>query len=191
MPTPRSAGVVTRSRLRRSRLTFLIFYLPSFCLKSSHFSPLGCGVSHARGDLRAPVIRLAAAGVPPRFGPVPQTARPRTARISVRLLVGGFLIYFGGSDMKKTVSSPRRPAPSAPPPQYPLSQLRVGDSARIKRLAASPEVSRRLREMGLRENQDIRLLSRNFSLICQVSNARIGLSTRLGDDIFVEKLNAA
>ena len=93
--------------------------------------------------------------------------------------------------MKKTATStPRRPE-SARAPQLPLSQLGTGERARIMRLTAAPDVSRRLREMGLRENQDIRLLSRNFSLICQVCNTRVGLSTRLGDSIFVEKLNAA
>ena len=91
--------------------------------------------------------------------------------------------------MKKTVSAPQCLAGCSNAAQCPLSQLQVGDLARIKRLAGAPEVSRRLREMGLRENQDIRLLGRNFSLICQVCNTRVGLSTRLGDSIFVEKLN--
>jgi ferrous iron transport protein A len=73
-------------------------------------------------------------------------------------------------------------------PLCPLSEVRAGDSVRIKQLSASPEVSSRLREMGFCEEQRIKLLSRNPSLICQVCNARLGLSSQLADLIWVEKI---
>jgi len=50
----------------------------------------------------------------------------------------------------------------------------------------SPEVRRRLQEMGVREKQKIRLLMRHGSYVCQVCNARLGLSAALADRIMVE-----
>lgn len=69
-----------------------------------------------------------------------------------------------------------------------LSEVQAGDSVRIKQLSASPEVSTRLREMGFCEEQRVKLLSRNPNLICQVCNARLGLSSQLADLIWVEKI---
>ena len=69
-----------------------------------------------------------------------------------------------------------------------LSEVKAGDSVRIKQLSASPEVSSRLREMGFCEEQRVKLLSRNPNLICQVCNARLGLSSQLADLIWVEKI---
>ena len=69
-----------------------------------------------------------------------------------------------------------------------LSEVQAGDSVRIKQLSASPEVSSRLREMGFCEEQRVKLLSRNPNLICQVCNARLGLSSQLADLIWVEKI---
>ena len=59
---------------------------------------------------------------------------------------------------------------------------------RIKQLSASPEMTKRLRELGFCEEQRIKLLSRNPNLICEVCNARLGLSSKLGDLIWVEKI---
>jgi len=70
----------------------------------------------------------------------------------------------------------------------PLSHISTGVDVRIKQLAASPEVTHRLREMGFCEEQKIKLLSRQSSLICQVCNARLGISTRLAEKILVEPL---
>jgi Fe2+ transport system protein FeoA len=70
----------------------------------------------------------------------------------------------------------------------PLSEVQAGDSVRIKQLSASPEVSSRLRELGFCEEQRVKLLSRNPNLICQVCNARLGLSSQLADLIWVEKI---
>jgi Fe2+ transport system protein FeoA len=57
---------------------------------------------------------------------------------------------------------------------------------RIKRLNAPPEVMRRLRELGFCEDRQIKLLSRHVNLICQVCNARFGLSRQLAEGIVVE-----
>ena len=75
-----------------------------------------------------------------------------------------------------------------PAPLCPLSEVQAGTFVRIKQLTASPEVTSRLRELGFCEEQRIKLLSNNPNLICQVCNARLGLSTQLAGLIWVEKL---
>lgn len=45
--------------------------------------------------------------------------------------------------------------------------------------------------MGFCEEQKIKLLARHSSVICQVCNARLGISTQLADDIMVETIPAA
>ena len=71
----------------------------------------------------------------------------------------------------------------------PLSNVNTGVAVRIKQLSAPPEVTHRLREMGFCEEQKIKLLSRHSNLICQVCNARLGISTRLAEKILVEPLS--
>jgi len=73
-------------------------------------------------------------------------------------------------------------------PLCPLSEVRAGTSVRIKQLSASPEMSKRLRELGFCEEQRLKLLSRNPNLICQVCNARLGLSSQLAGLIWVEPI---
>jgi Fe2+ transport system protein FeoA len=46
----------------------------------------------------------------------------------------------------------------------------------------------RLREMGFCEEQKVTLLSRQSNLICQVCNARLGISAQLAEGIMVETL---
>ena len=70
----------------------------------------------------------------------------------------------------------------------PLSRISTGVDVRIKQLSAPPEVTHRLREMGFCEEQKIKLLSRQSSLICQVCNARLGISKRLAEGILVEQI---
>ena len=70
----------------------------------------------------------------------------------------------------------------------PLSRVPVGAAVRIKQLAAPPEVTHRLREIGFCEEQRIRLLSRHSTVICQVCNARLGISAQLAESILVEAL---
>lgn len=60
----------------------------------------------------------------------------------------------------------------------------------IKRLATSPDLSDRLRELGFCEEQRIRLLARDSNYICQVCNARLGISQELADAILVEPLSS-
>lgn len=70
----------------------------------------------------------------------------------------------------------------------PLSRVNTGVAVRIKQLSTPPEVTHRLREMGFCEEQKIKLLSRHSNLICQVCNARLGISSRLAEKIIVEPL---
>jgi Fe2+ transport system protein FeoA len=58
----------------------------------------------------------------------------------------------------------------------------------IKELPASADVSHRLREMGLGEEQKIRLVSHAANIICQVCNARLGISKELAEKIMVRPL---
>lgn len=68
----------------------------------------------------------------------------------------------------------------------PLSRVKAGSVVCIKQLAASPEMRVRLREMGFGEKQIVKLLSRQTNLICQVCNARLGISEKLAETILVE-----
>ena len=72
----------------------------------------------------------------------------------------------------------------------PLSQVKAGTVVCIKQLDASPEVRDRLRELGFGEKQIVKLLSRQSSLICQVCNARLGISEELANTIMVEPVRA-
>jgi Fe2+ transport system protein FeoA len=71
----------------------------------------------------------------------------------------------------------------------PLSHVEAGTVVCIKQLTAQPDVIGRLREMGLGEEQRVRLVSRHPSLICQVCNARVALSQDLAKAILVEPLS--
>jgi len=70
----------------------------------------------------------------------------------------------------------------------PLSSVKTGSVVCIKKLAASPELRTRLREMGFGEQQRIKLVSRQSNIICQVCNARLGISKRLAESILVEAM---
>jgi Fe2+ transport system protein FeoA len=91
-------------------------------------------------------------------------------------------------DAKPSPNLARKGCPH--PGLCPLNKVRVGRSARIKQLSASPEVSRRLREMGFCEEQQIKLLGHESNLICEVCNVRLGISARLAASIWVELLPA-
>ena len=71
----------------------------------------------------------------------------------------------------------------------PLTQVPPGTVCRVKQVLASPEMTLRLREMGFCEEQKIKLLAQQRTLICQVCNARLGLSERLAETILVEPLS--
>jgi Fe2+ transport system protein FeoA len=68
----------------------------------------------------------------------------------------------------------------------PLSFVRAGVAVRVKQLCAAPEVQNRLRELGLGEDQIIKLLTSSTNFICQVCNARLAISEQLARLIMVE-----
>ena len=72
----------------------------------------------------------------------------------------------------------------------PLSRVQAGVAVRVKRLCAAPEVQNHLREIGLGEDQIIRLLTNRTNFICLVCNARLAISERLAQLIFVEPVAA-
>jgi Fe2+ transport system protein FeoA len=71
----------------------------------------------------------------------------------------------------------------------PLSRIRVGSVVCIKQLSTSPDMTDRLRELGLGEEQRIKLLSCDSNYICQVCNARLGISEKLAEAILVEAVS--
>ena len=73
----------------------------------------------------------------------------------------------------------------------PLSKVPVGMRVRIRQHLGSPEIVRRLREIGFCEDQVIKLLSCQANVICQVCNARLGVAMQLADSIMVEPLPLA
>ncbi len=79
----------------------------------------------------------------------------------------------------------------AGPKVCPLSRVRAGTTVCIKQLSTSPELSEWLRELGLIEDQQIKLLANESGFICQVCNARLGLSRKVADSILVETLPAS
>lgn len=67
-----------------------------------------------------------------------------------------------------------------------LSDAPVGTRVRIRRLSTSPELSRRLRELGLGEHAVIScVLKGHGNIICAVQNTRIGIDRRLASKIVV------
>lgn len=70
----------------------------------------------------------------------------------------------------------------------PLTRVRAGTVVCIRQLAGGPEVCARLRELGLVEDQRIRVVSRESNFICQVCNARLGISHAIAESILVEML---
>lgn len=73
-------------------------------------------------------------------------------------------------------------------PHCPLNRVKAGIVVRIKRLCASEETAQRLREIGLGEEQLIRLLRCHTNIICQVCSARLAISPQLAETILVEPL---
>ena len=78
----------------------------------------------------------------------------------------------------------------AGPSVCPLNHVAAGTTVCIKELVASPELRDRLRELGLGEEQRIKLLSSEANVICQVCNARLALSEKLARSILVEPLSS-
>ena len=68
----------------------------------------------------------------------------------------------------------------------PLSCVRIGVAVRIRKLCATPAMQERLRELGLGEDQIVRLLTSHTNFICQVCNTRLAISAQLAQLIMVE-----
>lgn len=68
----------------------------------------------------------------------------------------------------------------------PLNRVKVGVAVRVRQLTANPDVAHRLREIGLGEDQVVRLLNAGVNVICVVCNARLALSSELASRILVE-----
>ena len=75
------------------------------------------------------------------------------------------------------------------PAVCPLNRVRAGTTVVVKQLTASPDMNRRLREMGFGEEQRVKVLSLANNLLCQVCNSRLGLSDRLAETILVQPLS--
>ena len=91
--------------------------------------------------------------------------------------------------MNKTVTGYKVVAGQcAGPAVCPLSHVKAGTTVCIKELVAAPEMRDRLRELGLGEEQHIKLVSSEANVICQVCNARLALSDDLARAILVEPL---
>ena len=78
----------------------------------------------------------------------------------------------------------------AGPRVCPLSRVQAGTTVCIKHLSTTPELTDRLRELGLCEDQRIKVVACDSTFICQVCNARFGISEKLADSILVETLPA-
>jgi Fe2+ transport system protein FeoA len=76
-------------------------------------------------------------------------------------------------------------------PLCPLNRARAGASVRIKRLPDSLEITTHLREIGLGEEQIVRLVSAQAMVVCQVCNARLAIGAALAETILVEPLSLA
>ena len=70
----------------------------------------------------------------------------------------------------------------------PLCCIKAGKSVRVRKFDASPEMTCRLREIGLCEGQIIRLIASHTNIICLVCNARLALNAKLGEMILVESV---
>lgn len=79
----------------------------------------------------------------------------------------------------------------AGPKVCPLSRVQAGTTVCIKQLWTAPEITDRLRELGFGEEQIIKLIACESSFICQVCNARLGISRKLADAIMVEAVPAS
>jgi Fe2+ transport system protein FeoA len=91
--------------------------------------------------------------------------------------------------VKKNSTTPACALKCAEPASCPLNRLREGTTARVVRLASTPELNLRLREMGVFEDQHVKMLSHPSNIICQVCNTRLALSDELAKVIWVEPLH--
>ena len=69
-----------------------------------------------------------------------------------------------------------------------LNLVKAGVEVRVKQVCGSPDVQRRLREVGICEDNIIKLLTSQANLICQVCDARMAISEQIAKTILVEPL---
>jgi high-affinity iron transporter len=70
----------------------------------------------------------------------------------------------------------------------PLSRVPVGATVCIKSFAASPVVRAQLRSLGICEEQEVKLLSRDANFVCEVCDAKLDLNAELAEAILVAPL---
>ena len=91
--------------------------------------------------------------------------------------------------MKKTVDSIEAAKGSCVGAEVcPLSRVPVGATVCIKSFAASPEVRAQLRSLGICEEQEMKLLSRDANFVCEVCDAKLDLNAELAEAILVAPL---
>jgi len=76
--------------------------------------------------------------------------------------------------------------PCPQPRLCPLSRVRAGVSVRIRQLSGPPDVAQRLREIGMGEDQVVRLVTSRANIICEVCHSRLAISAGVADAILVE-----
>lgn len=70
----------------------------------------------------------------------------------------------------------------------PLTDLPVGESARVCALEGGADACQRLREIGFGESAVVEKISGEGTLLCRVCGTRIALSDRAARHILVEPL---
>ncbi len=91
--------------------------------------------------------------------------------------------------MNKQVNSPEIAKGSCAGAEVcPLSRVPVGATVCIKSFAASPEVRAQLRSLGICEEQEVKLLSRDANFVCEVCDAKLDLNAELAESIMVAPL---
>ena len=91
--------------------------------------------------------------------------------------------------MNKSATSPEIASGSCAGAEVcPLSRVPVGSTVCIKSFAASPEVRAQLRSLGICEEQEMKLLSRDANFVCEVCDARLDLNAELAEAILVAPL---
>ncbi len=68
----------------------------------------------------------------------------------------------------------------------PLNRVKTGIAVRVRQLRVAPEIRDHLREIGLGEDQIVRLITNQTNFICQVCNSRLAISEQLASLILVE-----
>jgi ferrous iron transport protein A len=76
-----------------------------------------------------------------------------------------------------------------PKPPVRLTELPVGASGRVCAITGEANLCARLREIGFCEPTVIQRLSGHHTLLCQISNTRVALSSHAAEHIFVELID--